>query len=96
LTIAQETVLSSKYLHPSIITSAVYNNHLLNLLRLIPKRHYLTMVYNHVNKGNTILVPAESLGGEERKKITVSWSQWLGTRSQEYYVCNYTVASSRT
>jgi len=54
------------------------------------------MVYNHVNKGNTILVPAESLGGEERKKITVSWSQWLGTRSQEYYVCNYTVASSRT
>ncbi|KAI4946181.1 hypothetical protein J4E86_008884 [Alternaria arbusti] len=32
------------------------------------------MVYNHVNKGNTILVPAESLGGEERKKITVSWT----------------------
>jgi len=53
------------------------------------------MVWTLVNKGFTLHVPAESLGGEKSKKITVSWSQWLGTRSQEYYVCNYTITSDR-
>ncbi|KAI4687488.1 uncharacterized protein J4E88_003077 [Alternaria novae-zelandiae] len=53
------------------------------------------MVWTLVNKGFTLHVPAESLGGEKSKKITVSWSQWLGSRSQEYYVCNYTITSDR-
>jgi hypothetical protein len=46
-----------------------------------------------VEKGNTIHVPVESLGGEESNKVTVSWSQMLKTRTQDYYVCKYTVKS---
>ncbi|KAG9187008.1 hypothetical protein G6011_10116 [Alternaria panax] len=46
-----------------------------------------------VSEGNTIYVPAECLVGDERKKVTVSWSQMMRTRTQEYWVCNYQVKS---
>ncbi|KAI4912509.1 hypothetical protein J4E90_005913 [Alternaria incomplexa] len=46
-----------------------------------------------VKKGNTIHVPAHFLGGEKSEKITLNWSQWLGSHSEDYYVCNYTVKS---
>jgi len=49
-----------------------------------------------VEKGNTIHIPAHFLGGEKSEKITLSWSQWLRTQTQEYYVCNYTVKSGGT
>jgi hypothetical protein len=42
-----------------------------------------------VEKGHTIRIPAESLGGEKSEKITVSWSQMLRTRTQDYYVCKF-------
>ena len=49
-----------------------------------------------VEKGNTIHVPAELLGGEKSSKFTVTWSQNLRTRNQEYYTCTYTVKSGGT
>jgi len=49
-----------------------------------------------VQKGNTIHIPAEFLGGEKSSTITVNWSQRLSSRQQDYYVCNYTVKSGGT
>ncbi|KAI4608964.1 hypothetical protein J4E80_008709 [Alternaria sp. BMP 0032] len=46
-----------------------------------------------VQKGNTIHIPAEFLGGEKSSTITVNWSQRLSSRQQDYYICNYTVKS---
>ena len=46
-----------------------------------------------VAKGNTIHVPAQFLGGDQGKKITVSWSQNLKSRSAEFWICKYTVKS---
>jgi hypothetical protein len=46
-----------------------------------------------VAKGSTIHVPAEFLGGEKGKKITVTWSQSLRSRTAEYWICKYSVES---
>ena len=46
-----------------------------------------------VAKGNTIYVPVQFLGGNEGKKINVSWKQSLKSRSEDYWICKYTVKS---
>ncbi|KIW92486.1 uncharacterized protein Z519_06333 [Cladophialophora bantiana CBS 173.52] len=46
-----------------------------------------------VNKGDTIYVPAEFLGGNNGKKLTIHWSQMLRSRNEDYWLCKYTVES---
>jgi len=56
----------------------------------------LTAMRSLVKKGNTIHVPAHLLGGEKSEKITLNWSQWLESHSEDYYVGNFTVKSGDT
>lgn len=46
-----------------------------------------------VAKGSTIHVPAQYLGGDQGKKVTVAWSQTLKSRKEDYWICKYTVTS---
>jgi len=49
-----------------------------------------------VQKGDKIHVPAELLGGEKSKTVTVTWSQKMKTRTQDYYMCTFDVKSGGT
>ncbi|KAJ3545018.1 hypothetical protein NM208_g2717 [Fusarium decemcellulare] len=49
-----------------------------------------------VTKGNTIRVPAQSLGGDNAKKVTVSWKQNFWSRTEDYWICTYTIIGGGT
>jgi len=49
-----------------------------------------------VEKGNNFRISPTDVYGIRANKITVTWSQNLGSHTQEYIVCKYTANSGST
>ncbi|MCJ1264292.1 hypothetical protein MMC22_004163 [Lobaria immixta] len=47
-----------------------------------------------IEKGNTFYVPADYLGGDQGRKVTIEWSQMMKSRSEDYYLSKYTNKTS--
>lgn len=69
-------------------------HHPIQLFRTLPHPYKQINIMSYlVEKGNTIYVPAEYLGGDKSQKTQVALQQMMREKKADYWVCKYTTKS---